>query len=276
MSRKVFVGAVLLFAVLIFGCFEQEVKDDPRFRADPAQAEKVTGEGFAVPGAEEIDLVEDMTGRRNSYRASLKALIDFYEASGDATKLAWAQREYALMPQYRYLMPGEALKADLQATDSIEVADELYAEALTLYKEAGGLLIIVDEEKLRVSLSKFNLLIENYPSSDKIDDAAYKAGRIYNYFQDYEIAAVYFQRAFQWDKNTPYPARFRAAYILDRRLNMKVEALVLYQLSLEKESRYEDNAEFARRRVRNLTRPMKQEDEEDEPEEEAEGEEAKS
>ena len=274
MSRKVFVGAVLLFVVLIFGCFEQDVKDDPRFRVDPAQAEKATGEGFMVPGAEEVDLVEDMAGRRNSYRGSLKALIDFYEATGDATKLAWARREYALMPQYRYLMPGEALKADLQATDSIEVADELYAEALALYNEAGGLLIIIDEDKLRVSLNKFNQLIENYPSSDKIDDAAYKAGRIYRHFQDYEIAAVYFQRAFQWDANTPYPARFRAAYILDRKLNMKSEALVLYQLSLEKESRYEDNAEFSRRRIRSLTRPMKQA-EEDEDEEEAEGEEAK-
>ncbi len=268
MSRKVFVGAVLLFAVSISGCFEQKVKDDPRFRADPAQAEKVTGEGFIVPGAEEVDLVEDMAGRRNGYRESLKALIDFYEAAGDATKLAWAQREYALMPQYRYLMPGEALRADLQATDSIDIADELYAEAVDLHKEAGGLLIIIDEDKLRISLNKFNQLIENYPSSDKIDDAAYKAGRIYRHFQDYEIAAVYFQRAFQWDANTPYPARFRAAYILDRKLNMKSEALVLYQLSLEKESRYEDNAEFSRRRIRNLTRPAKQA-EEDEDEEEA-------
>ena len=271
MSRKVFVGAVLLFAVLIFGCFEQGVKDDPRFRADPAQAEKATGEGFMVPGAEEVDLVEDMAGRRNSYRRSLKALIDFYKSAGDATKLAWAQREYALMPQYRYLMPGEALKADLQATDSIEVADELYTEAVTLYNEAGGLLIIVDEDKLRISLNKFNLLIENYPSSDKIDDAAYKAGRIYKHFRDYEIAAVYFQRAFQWDANTPYPTRFMAAYILDHKLNMRGEALVLYQLSLEKESRYDDNAEFARRRIRSLTRPMKQAEED---EEEAEGEEA--
>lgn len=261
MSRKVFIGAVLLFAVLIFGCFEQEVKDDPRFRADPAQAEKVTGEGFMVPGAEEIDLVENMAGHRNSYRASLKALIDFYEEAGDATKLAWAQREYALMPQYRYLMPGEALKADLQATDSIDAADELYAEAVALYEEAGGLVIIVDERKLRLSLSKFNQVIENYPSSDKIDDAAYKAGRIYRHFQDYEIAVVYFQRVLQWDPNTPYPARFRAAYILDRKLNMKAEALVLYQLSLEKESRYEENAEYARRRIRNLTKPIEQEEE---------------
>ncbi len=267
MSRKVFVGAVLLFAVLISGCFEQKIKDDPRFRADPAQAEKAIGEGFIVPGAEEVDLVEDMTGRRNGYRGSLKALIDFYEAAGDATKLAWAKREYALMPQYRYLMPGEALRADLRAIDSIDIADELYAEAVDLHKEAGGLLIIIDEDKLRISLNKFNLLIERYPSSDKIDDAAYKAGRIYRHFQDYEIAAVYFQRAFQWDSNTPYPARFRAAYILDRKLNMKSEALVLYQLSLEKESRYEDNAEFSRRRIRNLTRPVKQA-EEDEGEEE--------
>ncbi len=261
MSRKVFVGAVLLFTVLTFGCFEQEVKDDSRFRADPAHVEKVTEEGFMVPGAEEIDLVEEMAGWRSSYRGSLKSLIDFYQGSGDAMKLAWAQREYALMPQYRYLMPGETLRADLQATDSIDVADELYTEAVRLYDEAGGLLIIVDEDKLRLSLGKFNQLIEDYSSSDKIDDAAYKAGMIYRHFQDYEIAAIYFQRVFQWDANTPYPARFRAAYILDQRLNMKPEALLLYQLSLEMESRYEENAEFAKRRIDNLTRSAKQAEE---------------
>jgi len=52
---------------------------------------------------------------------------------------------------------------------------------------------------------------------------------------------------------------------------MMAEALVLYQMSLEKESRYEENAEFSRRRIKSLTRSMKQEEDE----EEAEGEEAK-
>jgi tetratricopeptide (TPR) repeat protein len=257
MSR-IHVLTALVLSFMISGC-ASEVKDDPRFHLDPDQVQQARNVGYAMADATEVDVVEDMAAKRAEYRASLQSLIGFYREQGAAAKLGWAQKEYGMLVQYRYLMPGEMVSAGLQATDSIEEADALYAEALDIYKDAGGLLIIVDEQKLRISLSKFNEVIERYPTSDKIDDAAYKAGRIYEHFKDYQIAAIYYQRAFQWNENTPYPARYRAAYVLDQKLHMRTEALPLYKLSFEKEKRYENHIEYAMTRITNMTRLEKEE-----------------
>ncbi len=116
--------------------------------------------------------------------------------------------------------------------------------------------MVVNQAKLRQALGLYNELIQQYPSSDKIDDAAYKAGRIYDYLKNYELAAVYYQRAFQWNEATTYPARYRAAWVMDQKLRMHKEALVLYQLAIVKESRYSDNVEFAKERVAALSKPM--------------------
>lgn len=254
MSRKISIPLVLLMAVFISGCIEEAAKDDPRFRAEPDEVVMAADVGFAAPRAAEVDLVERMTAHRSAYRAVLTELVKYYTTSGDATKLQWAQKEQASLVQYRYLMPAEAMQSHLAATDSITEADILFEEAKQLYWEAKRLMVITDEDKLRMALSGFNKLINNYPSSDKIDDAAYRAGQIYEHFKDYQIATVYYQRAFQWDDNTPYPARFKAAYVLDKHLHMRKEALALYRIAVERESRYEGNTEFAQSRILEMTR----------------------
>jgi tetratricopeptide (TPR) repeat protein len=246
-----FVSCLVLPALFVLGCGE-EIKDDVRYRVDPAQSAVVVEQGFAVPDPTEVDLVEQMAANRNAYRAALSKLIEYYRTTGNATKLNWAQRELTTMLQYRYLMAGETAYANMKALDRIPAADELFEEAMTL---SGGLMIAIQENKLRTALNKFNELITNYPSSDKIDDAAYRAGRIYEHFKDYEIAATYYQRAFQWDDYTPYPARFRAAYVMDQHLHMRNEALTIYRMAHELESRYRTNTEFAEKRIRELTRP---------------------
>jgi TolA-binding protein len=254
MSKIVSMAAVVLPVVFIAGCVEQAAKDDPRFRLDSAEAAVAVDEGFIIPGAAEIDLVEQMAVHRSAYQAALAKLVDYYTTSGDATKLRWARREMESLVQYRYLMPAEAMQAALAATDSIEEADGLFEEAKQLYWEAKKLVVIVDAGKFRMALRGFNKLITNYPTSDKIDDAAYRAGQIYEHFKDYEIAAVYYQRAFQWDQNTPYPARFKAAYVLDKHLHMRKQALTIYRLAIQEEARYEGNTEFARQRILEMTK----------------------
>jgi tetratricopeptide (TPR) repeat protein len=102
--------------------------------------------------------------------------------------------------------------------------------------------IFISKSKLRVALNKYNQLIREYPTSDKIDDAAFKAGRIYEFFDDYEIALLYYKRTYQWNENTFNPARYRAARILDYKLGDRNEALKLYRESLDKES--ENNPQY--------------------------------
>jgi tetratricopeptide (TPR) repeat protein len=115
--------------------------------------------------------------------------------------------------------------------------------------------ILKDENSLRLALARYNQLIKNYPSSDKIDDAAYKAGVIYEYFKDYSIALLYYKSAYEWDPDGIYPARFRAARLLDKHLYRKDEALQLYQQAVKTEGRYEryrEWKEFAEKRIREL------------------------
>ncbi len=263
MSKIFAISTVLLGVILIVGC-EEPLRDGPHLRVDPAMLRRATSEGLAVPEAAEVDLVETMAASRNEYHANLESLRRFYAARGNATKRRWAEKELdaiGKIPQYRYLMPAESATASQRATDSIEDADILYNEAMRVYAEAGGFLIITDNQKLRVALNKFNELISVYPSSDKIDDSSYRAGRIYEHFKDYEVAATYYQRTFQWNEVTPYPARYRAAKILDRKLHMRREALTLYRLACQLESRYTKNIEYAEERIKKLSKPIAQPEE---------------
>ena len=259
MFKTLTVFAILGLAVLFSGCAEQQY-DDSRFLADPAEVEVIARSGYVVPGAAEVDFVEAMAASRIEYTKRLQDLLEHYTVTGDATKQRWAQRELDLLmglTKYRYLMPGQIADANLTASVEIPQADELYAEAQKLFKDAGGLIVLTDHDKYRQALSKFNLVISAYPASDKIDDAAYYAGLIYEYFGDSQIAAVYFQRTFQWDNATPYPARFKAAYTMDRKLHMRQEALALYQLSYQYESQYTSYNEYAQQRILSMTKPVK-------------------
>jgi len=210
--------------------------------------------------ATEIDLVEHVAANRQAYRQGLELLIGHYTKTGNDMKLAWAKRELAglcTIPQYRYIIQAEVAGANLKATTSIPDADNLYKDAVDIYEKA-RFFVLVDEKLLRVVLDKFNQLIAKYPSSDKIDDAVFKAGQIYEHFKDYSIALLYYKRAFQWDENTIYPARYRAARILDRELHKRDEALALYRQAVEKESRHYQLKCAAEQRIRELTKTEEQ------------------
>jgi len=206
--------------------------------------------------AAEADIVEQVAVNRESYRNGLKSLIQYYKRAGNHMKLQWAQKELKaldLIPQYRYIIQAEVAGPGLKATTAIPEADELYYNAVMSYKNTRDLLVLVNNDRMRMALDKFNQLIQRYPTSDKIDDAAFKAGEIYRYFKDYAIALLYYQRTYQWDENTIYPARYRAGRILDTHLGQRDEALKLYQQSLEKEKLSNQQREFAEQRIQELT-----------------------
>ncbi|WP_173019818.1 tetratricopeptide repeat protein, partial [Streptomyces alkaliphilus] len=70
-----------------------------------------------------------------------------------------------------------------------------------------------------------------YPQSDKIDDTAYQLGEIYEsrVFKQYRRAAQYYERVFQWNGNTQYDARLRAARLYDKTLQERGRAIQLYR-----------------------------------------------
>jgi len=228
------------------------------------------GNGDTPPGnininkASEADIVEQMAASRDAYRQGLEVLVQYYAKAGYNMKLKWARKELSAlgaMPRYSYIIEAGVAGPDLRASDSIGAANNLFADGDRLERQGGMFGLLKNNNTLRLSLVKFKSLISRYPTSDKIDDAAYQAGYITEYFRDYQIALVYYQRAYQWDARTPYPARFREAHILDVQLHRRAEALDAYQRALSSVSQGEhrDWVSYAKKRVAALTKTVKPE-----------------
>jgi len=251
MARIALTTTLIILLNILIGC---QTYDSGKGQLMPAQTtaapvitEKTTGE---------VDIVEQVVVNRQAYRRSLELLVQHYAKTGNNMKLEWAEKELNgldTMPKYKYIVEAERYESNLKAGTPIPEADSLYQEALQLHKKAEQLVVVKDNDLLRLALDKYDQVIRKHPSSDKIDDAAFKAGEIYDYFKDYTIALLYYRRTYQWDPETIYPARFRAAFILDKRLHRRAEALELYQQALEKEGKqYLDWRQFTEKRIREL------------------------
>ena len=224
-----------------------------------------TGEAGAAPRpivdvakASESDLAEQLSVSSHAYRQAIEAMIKYYTKTGDSMKLGWAKGELNSLnaiPQYKYIVEATAPGPNLKAGDTIADADTLYGEAVKL-DESAGFLFLKNDGQLRQAVDKYNQLINKYPTSDKIDDAAFRTGRIYERLGDYKLALLYYQRTYQWDPETSYPAKFKAAFILDRQFHQRDEALKLYQEALQLITKSNEHPlwqKFAEDRVKELS-----------------------
>lgn len=255
MAKTILTVLLIVLLNVLVGCHGV---DSGKSQLIPARMKDVS-----VVEAGEVDIIEQMLINRLAYRQYLESLVAHYKKTGNNMKLKWAENELKKlnkMPQYNYIIEAGVAGPSLKARSSITVADYMYDEAVRLEQKAGQLIIIKDEDLLRMALDKYNQLIRKYPSSDKIDDAAYRTGGICEYFKDYTIALLYYQRAYQWDPDTIHPARFKAAYVLDKYLHRRAEALELYQQVVENEGLSINYREFAEKRITELTKSDESED----------------
>jgi tetratricopeptide (TPR) repeat protein len=249
----------LLTAVLLHvlvGCTEPDSGlsqlTPPAVKNMPA----VTAQAASAYG--ETDLVERLSEARTSYEAALMTLAEHYAAAGNNMKLAWASSELdALgeMPRYNYIIEAAVAGPDLRASQSIPLADYMYADAVRAERRARLIPLVPDDDRLRAALEQYNELIRQHPTSDKIDDAAYRAAGIYETFKDYTIAVMYYQRVYQWDPQTLHPARYRQAAILDRHLHRRAEALELYTAAIGAGNLSASQKKSAEQRIKELTEP---------------------
>jgi tetratricopeptide (TPR) repeat protein len=257
MQRTALTVCLISIAFTLSACQEEQMSD-PRFRADMRTRQSDPESGFFLPDAREVDLVEQLAGNREDYLRTLAELRSYYRRSGHSMKYRWADTEYEALkevPQYKYLMAAETAPGNLAAMEMIAEADELYLDGIDEFRHAMDAPLGPDKDVLRQALYKFNRIIQKYPSSDKVDDAAFRAGEIYEIFKDYAVALTYYQRAYQWDDATPYPARFKAAKLLDEKFRKREEALELYREAALKETRYPANQQKANERIQALTTP---------------------
>ncbi len=229
----------------------------PNLLASPKDHEAVD---IQIADAREVDLVEDMAAHRAKYHEGLAKLREYYEVHGHAEKAKWAAYEIdglRSVKAFRFLMDAEIPSDQLRADTSIPEADALLAKGQDLMKRGGhGVPGLYRQDLMVQAAGVFRELIETYPSSDKIDDAAFYCGEIHKeYLPDQETLAVkWYERAWAWNPDTEHPARFQAAVVYDYRLHDRDRALELYQAVIAKESAFDSNVRFAVRRIDEITK----------------------
>ncbi len=258
MARIVTISVIVSLLIVVTGCSTTDSSRASRLpdRTDYAPPASMTSTASSVNKNDELAVVEQVVKARQDYHTSLLMLVDHYTSAANNEKLKWAReelRDLERMTQYGYILDPSVLPETLKATDRIQEADKMFADAYKTQKMAQPFgSVLVDEGLLRVALQKYYALIRTYQTSDKIDDAAWQSAGIYEYFKDYEKAIVFYKRTFQWDPATTYSPRYEAAQLLDQ-LGRRDEALPLYQEAITKEARHPANAAVAQRRIEKLT-----------------------
>jgi len=256
MVRKFLAFIFITSLAILTGCNEAN-KGESTLLVEETKITEAAYLSSNITDATETDLVEKMAKSRTEYRQGLNALVDYYNNTGNNMKMNWAKNElqqFDQKAQYNYISEASIAGEELKAIDKIAEADALYDQASEIDKKASAIVIMQDNNNLRLALTKYNQLIKTYPTSDKIDDAAYNSARIHEHFKDYEIALVYYQRTYQWDQQTTYPAKYRAAWILDYHLSRRDQALPLYQQAAEDKNVSEFYRDCANTRAKELTK----------------------
>lgn len=192
----------------------------------PADNPKPTGKATT-----DYDLVKNLNLCRSRYQANLEQLRAWYMANGDLEKARWAEeelRQYHRIPKQAFRLDLDVPAETLQAKENVPEANDLYRRAME-YKNKGWGNDYIDNQRRAELL--FTQLLSNYPQSDKIGDAAYQLGDVYESraYRQYRRAAQYFERSFQWNPTTQLDARLRAARLYDRYAIDRNRARVLYQ-----------------------------------------------
>jgi hypothetical protein len=191
----------------------------------------------SAPGTppSDVEMVERVLAARKDYQVSLEQLRAHYISVGDVERSRWAEEElkqFHLILKQAYRLELDVPPPSLKATYNIPEANDLYRRAM-LFKDRGGGMwgsndYVFNQRRAELLLQQ---LLTSHPQSDKIGDAAYQLGDLYQgkAYQQYRRAAMYFERCFQWHSTTHLDARLRAARLYDRTLNERAHAIELYK-----------------------------------------------
>jgi tetratricopeptide (TPR) repeat protein len=200
--------------------------------ATAACGQSVAPVGTGKPAASsDIELVEKLLVARREYQKVLVQLRRHYESAGDLERKKWAEdelREFNRMNKQAFRLELDVPPPTLQATTNIPEANKLFTKAMS-YKDKGWNTDYIDNQH-RAEILLQQLLTE-YPQSNRISDAAYELGDIYESkaFHQYRRAAAYFERCYQWNPMTHFDARLRAARLYDHQVLDRTKAMDIYR-----------------------------------------------
>jgi tetratricopeptide (TPR) repeat protein len=194
-------------------------------------AEPPPAKGKRTTARSDLEMVERLLAARKEYQTALEGLRAQYIGAGDVERARWAEEElieFHRINKYPFRLELVVPPPTLQGKYNIPEANELYRQAIG-YKDHGYNQDYIKNQHRAELL--FQQLLTNYPQSNRISDTAYQLGDIYESkpFHQYDHAAVYFERCFQWNPVTHFDARLRAARLYERYLNERGHALEIYR-----------------------------------------------
>lgn len=203
------VGALLLF------------RTASDVRAQPAPVGKVN----------DLETVEKLLAARKDYQKYLEQLRVIYVQAGDLERAKWAEeelRQYHRILHYPFRLELDVPPPSLTGNANVPEANKLLTRAM-LYKDKGfGTELADNQRRAEILLQE---LLSKYPQSDRISEAAYLLGDIYEgrIYKMPRRAALYYERCFQWNSKTNFDARLRAARLYDKQLGDRQRALEIYR-----------------------------------------------
>jgi tetratricopeptide (TPR) repeat protein len=225
----------------------------PTAAARPDKKDK--GETLPPPSTSDVEHVEKLLTARKDYEAGLKRLWQHYASTGDKLRQKWAEEElmaYHLMfkPSYN-LDVQDVPPPTLVATTNVKEANELYRMAMEYKGKGTGQEYVLNMRRAELLLRE---ILEKYPNSDKIPEVAYQLGEMYESraYRQFDRAARYYERSFQWARGSRTDARLKAAVLYDRQLNERSKAITLYRDVVEHDIDA-DRIRTAERRLAELT-----------------------
>jgi TolA-binding protein len=179
----------------------------------------------------DVEIVERLLAARKEYQVTLETLRAHYIGTGDIERARWAEEElvnFHRIPKHAYRLELDVPPPTLRGDYNIPEANELYRQALKFKDKGWGQ--DGSDNQHRAELL-FQQMLTNYPQSNRISDAAYQLGDIYenNPFKHLERAAAYFERCFQWNPKTHFDARMRAARIYEKYQSERSHAIEIYK-----------------------------------------------
>ena len=192
---------------------------------------QTTAPGKTEKVSNDLELVEKVLLARREYQKALEGLRLHYLKAGDVEKSRWAEeelRQWHRIPKQAFRLDLDVPPPSLPGNVNVPEANALYMRAMG-YKDKGWGTDYVDNQRRAEIL--FQQLLTNYPQSDKISDAAFMLGDVYESkaYKHYRRSAMYYERCFQWNPKTHLDARIRAAHIYDKQLNERTHAIDLYR-----------------------------------------------
>jgi hypothetical protein len=194
-------------------------------------ADSPKGPPPAKTAGNDAELVERIIAARKEYQKALVSVYEHYRSTGDRERAKWAEEEiraFHLTPKPSYRLDIlDVPPPNLEAKVNVKEANDLYKIAMEYKGKGYGTEYVLNQKRCEIVLQE---ILQKYPSCDKIADVAYSLGDLYEgrAFREYDRAAAYFERSYQWRKGSITDARLRAARLYDRQ-NERSKAVELYR-----------------------------------------------